>query len=117
LNGAEGEQNPAVRYPEIITSGFYDNETQSFALHYGYREQPDLGGALNYAFENYGLPLNDVCGPWMVARWPISPIGSRPLAFYQTSPETSIGGLIPGQVISQPLLDPSNMGSGYDIYD
>src|SRR5271165_3390016 len=115
--GQEGEQHPSLRIPEVVTSGFYEDEDHQFHLSYGLRPQPDIGGALNYAYENYGLPLNNVAGPWMVARWPLPPIGSRPLGFYQTAPITSIGGLVPGQIISQPLLNPYDMGSGYDIYD
>lgn len=104
------------RMPFTVTSGFWEDELHTFHLSYGYRQQPDMGGALDYAYENYGLPLNDVCGPFMVARHPTMPIGARPLAYYQTAPDTSIGGLIPGQVISQPLLDPRNPAAGYDIY-
>lgn len=102
--------------PETLTSGFIDSDIQNFHLSYGYRTQPDRGGALNYAYELYGLPLSDVCGPWTVARHPYKPIGSQPVAFFQTAVQTSIGGNIPGQVISQPLLDPNNPGAGYDIY-
>lgn len=111
------EELTPVRMPETVTTGFVENEPYEFSLHYGRRAQPDVGGALNYAYENYGLPLVDVCGAFMVAKFPIPPIGSRPMMFYQTSPETSIGGLIPGQLISQPLLNPMDLGSGYDIYD
>lgn len=102
--------------PEVVTAGFHDADIQDFHLSYGYRRQPDMGGALDYAYQLYGLPLINHCGPFMVARHPWQPLGSQPVAFFHTAVETSIGGLIPGQVISQPLLDPNNPGSGYDIY-
>jgi hypothetical protein len=104
------------RSPATVTTGFDDTQYQAWALHYGFRTQPDVGGALNYAYELYGIPIDNVCGPWMVARHPTMPIGSRPMAFFQNAPLTSIGGLIPGQVIAQPLLDPNGPGSGYDVY-
>lgn len=116
-----GSHNDSIRVHSkrsaaTITTGFDDDPNQMWAVHMGFRVQPDKGGALNYAYENYAVPIDNVCGPWMVARHPTMPIGSRPLAFFQTAPLTSIGGLIPGQMISQPLLDPDGPGSGYDIY-
>lgn len=112
----DGYNLAPVRIPETVTSGFDEHEPVDFQLHYTRKPQPDRGGALNYSYDLYGLPLGDVCGPWMVANAPYQPIGSRPLAYYQTAPLTSIGGLIPGQLISQPLLDPNGVESGYDIY-
>lgn len=103
------------KFHSTLNSGFASTATDS-AMRYGYRKQPDVGGALDFAFLNYQLPLDNQCGWWMVARHPTRPIGSVPLAFFQMAPVTSIGGLIPGQVISQPLLDPNGYGSGYDIY-
>ena len=116
-----GSHNSNIRFRKsktgaVVTSGFNDDMEQGWSLHYGLRVQPDIGGALNFAYENYGLPLDNVCGAWMVARNPTMPIGSRPLAFFQNAPITGIGGLIPGQIIAQPLLDPDSPGSGYDIY-
>ena len=106
----------AAHGPAVVTEGFHDNAVQPFALHYSFKEQPDLGGALNYSYDLYGLPLDNTCGPWMVATHPTRPLGSAPLAFFHVAPITSIGGLIPGQVISQPLLSPDNPGAGYGIY-
>lgn len=102
--------------PLTVTSGFYEDEYHYFTLTYGRREQPDRGGALKYAYENYGLPLNDVCGPFMVASNPSRPIGSPVLNYNNISVPTNVGGLVPGQFISQPLLDPNGNGSGFDIY-
>lgn len=105
-------------HPAVVTAGFDDCGCDNSAqLNYGFRAQPDRGGALNYAYENYGLPLVNVAGPFMVARAPFQPIGSPSLQAWQTAPVTSIGGLIPGQVISQPLLNPQGPDSGYDIYN
>jgi len=114
-----GSHNGNTRYkvhPASVTSGFDESQNQQWQLHYILRAQPDIGGALDFAYANYGLPLQNVCGPWMVARHPTRPLGSQPLAFFQTAPVTSIGGLIPGQIIAQPLLDPDGPGSGFDIY-
>ena len=114
-----GSHNPNFKIRTAKTSlneGLHEGETAKFELHYQHREQPDLGGALDYAYCNYGLPLDNVAGPWMVARRPFRPYGSPPLAFFAVQVPTSVGGLIPGQIISQPLLDPRGPGYGYDIY-
>jgi hypothetical protein len=114
-----GSYNDKLRFQRhiaTVTSGFHDDDVQPFHLAYAFKSQPDVGGALNYAYDLYGLPLNNVCGPWMVAENPTRPLGAAPVAFFHMAPVTSIGGLIPGQVISQPLLGPDNPGSGYDIY-
>ena len=103
------------RIPEEITSGIDESEPTAYNLHYTQRPQPDRGGALNFSYDLYGLPLNDVCGPWMVARSPTRPFGSFPTAFFQEAAVTNIGGLIPGQLQHQPLLDPNAPGSGYDF--
>lgn len=104
-------------HPAVVTPGFDDcGAHQSAQINYGLRAQPDLGGALNYAYENYGLPLVQPAGAWVVARTPFQPMGSKPLTVYPQATETSIGGLIPGQIISQPLLNPQGPDSGYDIY-
>lgn len=106
-----------VNHPAVVTPGFDDcgqiNEAQ---LNYGLRPQPDRGGALNYAYENYDLPLVQPAGAFMVARAPFMPFGSMPLQAWPYSVPTGIG-LIPGQVISQPLLNPQGPDSGYDIYN
>ena len=102
--------------PAVTTTGFDESDLDTYSLSYGNRSQPDVGGALNYAYENYGLPLNNVCGPYMVATHPTKPIGSQPVQYFQVAPVTSLGGLVPGQVISQPLLNPNDPYSGIDIY-
>jgi hypothetical protein len=103
-------------HPAIVTSGFDDCGMPSASINYGYRSQPDRGGALNYAYENYGLPLENVAGPWMVARSPSKPLGSTPMQQWATMVPTGAG-LFPGQVISQPLLNPQGPDSGFDIYN
>jgi hypothetical protein len=113
--GSRSNMNYA-RKEGTLSHGFEEDDVSHFTLHYGLRQQPDQGGALNYAYELYGLPLDNVCGSWMVARHPTRPLGSQPLAFFQLAPVTSIGGLVPGQFISQPLLNPDDPGSGFDIY-
>lgn len=114
-----GQYNPNIvaqlQHPAVVTSGFHDNEIQAFNLSYGLRQQPDLGGALNYAYENYGLPLTDILGAFMGARRTFLPFGSAPLAFFSQTVPTGIG-TIPGQFVGQPLLNPQGPGSGYDIY-
>lgn len=103
-----------VKVPGVLTDGFNDSEEQQAHLHYTERAQPDLGGALNFSYDLYQLPLVEPAGPWMVARHPTKPLGSFPTAFFQEAVVTSIGGLIPGQFIHQPLLDPNAPGSGFD---
>lgn len=119
-DGTTGEQSPNYvkpNHPAVVTAGFDDCGCQPSAqLNYGYRQQPDVGGALNYAYENYDLPLVQPAGPFMVARAPFRPMGSAPLQAWPVSVPTGIG-LIPGQVISQPLLNPQGPDSGYDIYN
>jgi hypothetical protein len=114
-----GQLNPNIRvkssHKAVVTTGFDDSGATKFALSYGFRQQPDRGGALNYAYENYGLPLYNVAGAFMVARRPPNPFGSVALTYFPVSVPTGIG-TIPGQVISQPLLDPQGPGSGFDIY-
>ncbi len=114
-----GSYNPDIvaqlQHPAVVTSGFHDNEIQNFHLSYGLRQQPDLGGALNYAYENYGLPLEDILGAFMGARHPFRIFGSQPLTYFNQSVPTGIG-TIPGQFIGQPLLNPQGPGAGYDIY-
>jgi hypothetical protein len=105
-----------TRGPAVVTSGFDDSMEQQFHLSYGLRAQPDVGGALNFAFENYGIPLVQPGGAFMVARHPIPPIGNKPLAFYPQAVPTGLG-LVPGQMISQPLLNPQGPNAGIDIYD
>jgi hypothetical protein len=114
-----GQFNAKINYksthPAVVTSGFDDSGATKFKLAYGFRQQPDRGGALNYAYLNYGLPLENVAGAFMVARQPSKPFGSMPLTYFPISVPTGIG-TIPGQVISQPLLNPQGPGSGFDIY-
>jgi hypothetical protein len=114
-----GQYNDNIRvqakHAAVVTTGFDDSDYQAFKLHYSFREQPDRGGALNYAYDTYGLPLNNVAGPFMVARHPWRVFGSQPLQYFPISVPTGIG-TIPGQVISQPLLDPQGYGAGFDIY-
>lgn len=106
----------APNHPAIVTPGFDDCGChESAQLNYGYRPQPDRGGGLNYAYENYGLPLQQPAGAFMVAQMPFRPFGSAPLQAWPTSVPTGAG-LFPGQVISQPLLNPQGPDSGYDIY-
>jgi hypothetical protein len=107
--------NVKSTHPAVVTTGFDDTGASKFALSYGFRQQPDRGGALNYAYQNYGLPLYNVAGAFMVARHPSKPFGSMPLTYFPVSVPTGIG-TIPGQVISQPLLDPQGPGAGFDIY-
>jgi hypothetical protein len=103
-------------HPAVVTPGFRDAPPRGgFLLNYIKKTQPDVGGALNYAYDNYGLPLQDVAGAFMVARTPYRPIGGVPLQFFAQSVPTGIG-TIPGQLISQPLLNPQGPGAGYDIY-
>ena len=113
INTRNPTQNLIV-VPETITDGINEDPNQQARLHYTFKPQPDIGGALNYSYDLYQLPLNNVCGPWMVAQHPTKPLGSNPTAFFQEAPVTSIGGLIPGQVVHQPLLDPNSPGSGFD---
>lgn len=102
-------------HPAIITAGFHEGDGD-YVLSYGLRAQPDVGGALNYAYESYDLPLSQPAGAFMVAATPFKPFGATPLQAWPTAVPTGAG-LFPGQVISQPLLNPQGPDNGYDIYN
>jgi hypothetical protein len=102
-------------HPAVVTPGFDDSHCQDWALHYTERQQPDRGGALNFSYDLYGLPLVQPSGAFMTARTPFMPIGSVPMQQWPVSVPTGAG-LFPGQVISQPLLNPQGPSDGYDIY-
>jgi len=115
-----GSYNGAMEYvvpnhPAVVTPGFDDCGCDTFALHYSEKRQPDIGGALNFSYDNYGLPLVQPGGAFMVARMPFMPIGSPAMQAWPVSVPTGAG-LFPGQMISQPLLNPQGPNSGYDIY-
>lgn len=114
----DGNPNYVIpNHPAVVTPGFDDcGCNDSAQLNYGFRQQPDVGGALNYAYENYGLPLVQPAGAFMVAKTPFRPFGAAPLQAWQVSVPTGLG-LVPGQVISQPLLNPQGPDSGFDIYN
>lgn len=117
-DGFRGQGTPNYvrsNHPAIVTPGFEDCGYPDPSLNYGYRPQPDVGGALNYAYENYGLPLQQPAGGFMVARSPTRPFGSTPMQAWQVMVPTGAG-LFPGQVYSQPLLNPQGPENGYDIY-
>lgn len=111
-------QGPAYyvkpNHPAVVTPGFCD-EDADYVISYGFRQQPDVGGALNYAYETYDLPLVQPAGAFMVAAQPFRPFGATPLQMWPVSVPTG-SGLFPGQVISQPLLNPQGPDSGFDIY-
>lgn len=102
-------------HPAVVTPGFSDCEAD-YTISYGLRAQPDRGGALNYAYESYELPLMQPAGAFMVASNPSRPLGATPLQVWPTAVPTGEG-LIPGQMISQPLLNPQGPDTGYDIYN
>jgi hypothetical protein len=115
--GGNPDGNPNFvpsNHPAVVTPGF-DDCGGDYVLSYGLRQQPDVGGALNYAYESYDLPLVQPAGPFMVAKTPFKPFGATPLQMWPVSVPTGAG-LFPGQVISQPLLNPQGPDSGYDIY-
>lgn len=101
-------------HPAVVTPGF-DESDADFVISYGFRQQPDRGGALNYAYESYELPHVQPAGAFMVAKSPFRPFGATPLQIWPSAVPTGAG-LFPGQVISQPLLNPQGPDSGYDIY-
>lgn len=104
-------------HPAVVTPGFEDCGDQTFpGLNYGFRDQPDRGGGLNYAYENYGLPLVQPAGAFMVALAPFRPFGATPMQMWPVAVPTGAG-LFPGQMISQPLLNPQGPDTGFDIYN
>lgn len=113
----KGPNYVTPNHAAIVTPGFEDCGAPSATLNYSLKSQPDVGGALNYSYDNYELPLQQPAGAFMVARAPFRPLGATPLQMWPVSVPTSVGGLIPGQVISQPLLNPQGPDSGYDIYN
>jgi hypothetical protein len=113
-NPQKGRRNPGLQHA-VVTYGFDDNELHSVHLHYTERAQPDLGGALNYSYDLYALPLQDVVGPFVAAGTYFRTVQQVP-AFFQQAPETGMGGTFTGSFAFQPLLDPNNP-SGFDIND
>lgn len=99
----------------IVTSGFDENEGHTVHLHYTERLQPDLGGALNFSYDLYALPLKNLTGGFMAARGGFRTT-TPPTAFFQQAPVTSLGGTVSGSFAFQPLLDPTNP-AGFDIND
>lgn len=115
--GQDQTRNPNYvipNHPAVVTPGFNDCEAD-YTISYGLRSQPDRGGALNYAYESYELPLQQPAGAFMVAMNPTRPLGATPLQIWPSAVPTGAG-LFPGQVISQPLLNPQGPDTGYDIY-
>lgn len=103
---------PAV--PIQVTSGFDDSDIQEFHLHYTERAQPDRGGGLNFSYDTYGLPINDIAGAFMVPARKFSILGPPPSRYFQQAPITNTGGTFAGSFVNQPLLDPNAPGSGLD---
>jgi hypothetical protein len=104
-----------ANHPAVVTNGFDDCGVPNADIHYSFKTQPDVGGALNYAYDNYALPLRQPGGAFMVARSPFRPFGSIPMQAWQIAVPTGIG-LIPGQIYSQPLINPQGPDTGIDIY-
>lgn len=113
-NPRKARQTPQL-HNAIVTSGFDDNEAHTVHLHYTERLQPDLGGARNFSYDLYALPLQNVGGQFMIARDGFRTM-TAPTAFFQQAPITSLGGTVTGSFAFQPLLDPSNP-AGFDIND
>lgn len=113
--GGKTKGRPAPFTPVVLTSGFDHNPNDTLVLHYTERAQPDLGGALNYSYDLYALPLGDITGGFTaVARSfrTVTPASGQ----WQQAPITAMGGNITGIFHFQPLLDPFSAGNGYDIY-
>jgi hypothetical protein len=117
LRSNKNRGRPAPPHIAVVTSGFDDNELHSVHLHYTERQQPDLGGALNYSYDLIALPLTDIVGPF-VANPLINSFRTTtpPTGYFQQAPLTGMGGTFTGQFVFQPLLDPNNP-YGSDVND
>lgn len=113
-NPKRGQPNSNHHYA-VVTSGFDDNELHTVHLHYTERAQPDLGGALNFSYDLYALPLQDILGPFMGAREQFRTV-TPVTAYFQQAPLTGMGGTFVGTFVFQPLLDPNNP-NGFDMSD
>jgi hypothetical protein len=100
----------------VVTSGFDDNELHTVQLHYTERQQPDLGGALNFSYDLYAIPITDILGPFVGAAGGFRTVAPV-TAYFQQAPITGMGGTFVGTFAFQPLLDPNNPGNGFDIND
>lgn len=104
----------------VLTDGFSPsvidrNTGDTLVLHYTERAQPDLGGALNYSYDLYALPLGDVTGGFTATAHSfrtVTPASGQ----WQQAPITAMGGNITGIFVFQPLLNPYAEGSGLDVY-
>lgn len=112
-NKTRGRQAPG--HFAVVTAGFDDNELHTVQLHYTERQQPDLGGALNYSYDLYALPLQNVLGPYVGARSEFRTV-TPVTAYFQQAPVTGMGGTFVGTFAFQPLLDPNNP-NGFDVND
>lgn len=99
----------------VVTTGFDDDPAHTVHLHFSERVQPDLGGALNFSYDLYALPLYNVGGPYMIAKSGFRTV-TPPTAFFQQAPTTGMGGTFVGTFAYQPLLDPSNPAA-FDVND
>ena len=100
----------------MVTSGFDDNELHTVQLHYTEHVQPDLGGALNFSYDLYAIPLTDIVGPYVAAAGGFRTVAPV-TAYFQQAPITGMGGTFVGTFAFQPLLDPNNPGNGFDVND
>lgn len=99
----------------VVTDGFDENMNDVVHLHYTERAQPDLGGALNYSYDLYALPLGNVTGAFTAVAHSFQTV-AQASGQWQQAPITASGGNVTGIFHFQPLLNPFGEGSGYDIY-
>ena len=93
--------NPA-RFADIWKDGFH---------HWTRKEQP-TPGALAYAFESLGLVEFTPIGAGVAQRVQLRPLAAQSYLPAQLLPLQGLGGIVAGQVITQPLIDPYNQTFG-----
>ncbi len=95
--------------PKRFGADIYENQ-----YHWVHKKQPD-SGAMEYAFETYAINETSPIDHAVSVRKGFSAFAFSPQVYFpmQTVPTSGLGGLIQGQMISQPLYDPySNSYSG-----
>ena len=102
---------PPVR--NIMFADLPPNVPQPFVMHWTERKQPDLGGALNYSWDAFQRPVKEMLGTSMAPSRMPRPIGQPPMEYQGKRPLTGMG-VYTGNIVHQPLTDPSGpAGGGY----
>ena len=94
-----------------LSAGAARISAPGYTNHYGLTAQP-TPGAMAYAYESLALVPYPPSGPSVATRTPIRPT-SKPMYVMQSVPLAGYGGIVAGQMITQPLFNPYGGYSGF----